>query len=97
MEKDYDKAKYSQKDLWWAIGKVAVGVVFLTTIYYEFRDGQAKQLSDEQEFLEIRQLIKDSEHYTNDRIDKKTDRNKEIIDKNTNDIETLKLPNSDNE
>ena len=35
--------------------------------------------------------------YVNTRLDTKTNRNKELIDKNTKDVETLKLPNSDNE
>ena len=49
-------------------------------------------------FMETKMADLDTKiDYVNGRIDTKTDRNKELIDKNTKDIETLKLPNSDKE
>ena len=106
--KDYDKKKYSQKDMWWAIGRIVVATYFVTMIYYEFRDGQRIQneIKDiqkegikefEEELKDVYIHVNNKDTETNRRLDTKTDRNKGYIDKNSKDIETLKQPNSDNE
>ena len=106
--KEYDKIKYSDKDLWWATTKVAIMCFVVLGIYFRFlvvekTQQDIKEVQDNG-VIEFQQKIdgivydlteKNTE--TNRRIDTKTDRNKGYIDKNTKDIETLKLPNTDNE
>lgn len=93
--KDYDKKKYSQKDMWWAIGRIVVATYFVTMIYYEFRDGQRIQneIKDiqkegikefQKELIEVYIYFNDKDIETNRRLDIKTERNKGYIDKNTN-------------
>jgi len=106
--KDYDKKKYSQKDMWWAIGRIVVATYFVTMIYYEFRDGQRIQNEikniQENGMIEYEEKIdvvyiyfNDKDTETNRRLDIKTERNKGHIDKNAEDIEKLQEPNTDKE
>ena len=88
MEKDYDKARYSQKDLWWAIARTATAVAISSLFYYEMKSDQKAQAEDDIKFLELREYIDSENEYTNSRMDKITGRNKESIEK-------LKLPNTD--
>jgi hypothetical protein len=81
---EMNKPEYSKKDMWWVVTKTAVAVFMLTMIYSRF-------LSMEKEIVSLR----DDALYINERVDKKTARNKEEIDLNANEITTLKQPNTD--
>jgi hypothetical protein len=81
---EMNKAEYSKKDVWWIVTKTTVAVFMLTMIYARF-------LSMENEIKTLR----DDALYINERVDKKTARNKEDIDGNAREITTLKQPNTD--
>jgi low affinity Fe/Cu permease len=87
MEKDIVQQKVWNTKQVVTIVAVAISVTFsVTMIWGRFL------------FMETKMADLDTKiEYVNNRIDTKTARNKEDIDKNTKDIETLKLPNSDNE
>lgn len=85
---EINKLEYSKKDMWWVVTKTAVAVFMLSMIYARF-------LSMEKEIVLLKTTVEIHDTYTNDRIDKKTARNKEDIDVNTKEITNLKLPNSD--
>lgn len=81
---EMDKPEYSKKDVWWIVTKTAIAVFMLTMIYARF-------LSMEREIVTLR----DDVQYTNERVDKKTSRVEEGVNKNKSEIDKLKLPNTD--
>lgn len=85
---EMDKPEYSKKDMWWVVTKTTIAVFMLTMIYSRF-------LSMEKEIVSLKSVVDINDVYTNERVDKKTARNKEDIDLNSKEITTLKLPNSD--
>jgi len=104
--REYDKVKYSDKDLMWATSKVAVAVFFLTMIYFRFLAMEMNQETvTTQQNEHTSQLAtaikllnaKDNENvvYLNDRMDKKTKRIEDDVLKVWGELEKLKLPNSD--
>lgn len=86
---------WNSKQMWKALTATAVGVFFVTMIYYEFRDSQKQQLLDTEKFVELEALINDVEANTNERMDRKTARIEEDVKGNASEIEKLKQPNSD--
>jgi len=104
--REYDKVKYSDKDLWWATTKVSVAVFFMAMIYFRFISVELTQQGIKQEQKEITSKLvtaiellsnKDNENvnYLNDRMDKKTKRIEDDVLKLWSEIEELKLPNTD--
>tara|TARA_R110000772_G_scaffold76279_1_gene164897 strand:- start:23 stop:370 length:348 start_codon:yes stop_codon:yes gene_type:complete len=104
--REYDKVKYSDKDLMWATSKVAVSVFFLAMIYFRFLAMEITQEAvTSQQNEHTTQLAtaikllsdKDNENidYLNDRMDKKTKRIEDDVLKVWGELEKLKLPNSD--
>jgi hypothetical protein len=85
---EMNKAEYSKKDVWWIVTKTTVAVFMLTMIYSRF-------LSMEKEIVALKTTVNANYNYTNERVDKKTARNKEDIDGNAREITTLKQPNTD--
>ena len=95
--KEYDKVKYSDKDLWWTTTKVAVGCFFILGIYFRFLVVENTSLEFKKEIEGIRDEFDVKNRETNRRLDTKTDRNKGYIDENKSDINELKKPNTDHE
>ena len=104
--REYDKVKYSDKDMWWASTKIAIAAFFLTSIFFRFEtvektQGVIKQSQTDvtNQVVEAIQLLsnQDSENveYLNERVDKKTKRIEEDAIKIWAEIEKLKLPNTD--
>lgn len=80
----FDKPEYSKKDVWWIVTKTSIAVFTLAMIYAEFKAMQQTIITLEERM-----------EYTNTRVDKKTERNKEYIDQNTSDIKELQIPGTD--
>lgn len=104
--KDYDIARYSQKDLWSSQIKIGTVIVFLMLIYGRFLNVESnqgkineKQLNISSGLVEAVQDLKDrmdeKDKSTNARLDKKTLRIEEDLDKAWLEIEKLKQPNTD--
>jgi hypothetical protein len=104
--REYDKVKYSDKDMWWATTKVGIACFVILGIYFRFLSVEITQkaISTQQEIL-TEQLTttidllssKDTENvnYLNDRMDKKTKRIEDDVNRVWAELEKLKLPNSD--
>lgn len=104
--REYDKIKYSDKDLWWAVSKTAVASFIVVGIFFRFLTVENVQLSHiealellKEELLSTEKRImirlneKDAEQTR--RLDTKTSRNKSYIDENSKAIEKLEEPYSD--
>lgn len=116
--REYDRVKYSDKDMWLAMTKVGFALFFVFGIYFRFIVVEDNQKSDREtqkvivenlltelesihkihtkDNIEIYARIKEKDDAQRLRLDTKTKRNKEAIDKNTIDINKLKQPNTDN-
>lgn len=100
MEKDireYDKIKYSDKDMWWAMSKVAIFSFVLMGIYFRFLQVEKNQGITFEHQIELENLIEQKVIYLNDRMDKKTKRIEDDVIKLFEEVEELKLPNTDTE
>ncbi len=106
--REYDKIKYSDKDMWWANSKIAIAVFVVALIYSRFLSVETTQISitEQQETMTEQMAIaiellhendKKNVDYLNDRINKKTGRIEDDVDKLWTEVEKLRLPNSDNE
>lgn len=104
--REYDKVKYSDKDMWWASSKTAIAVFVIALIYARFLSVETTQvIVTEQQVLITEQLVTALEllhkndatnlNFLNDRIDKKTARIEGDVEKLWEEIEFLRLPNSD--
>ena len=92
-----NKPEYSKKDMWWAVSKTAVATFILAGIFFRFiavEDTQKEVLAGQ---VELKKLIEAKNVYTNDRVDKKTDRIQQDVDRNFKEIEKLKIHNTDTE
>ena len=92
---EMNKMEYSKKDMWWAVSKTAIATFMLAGIFFRFLAVENTQIEVLNGQEELKTLIESKNAYTNDRIDKKTARNKELIDINKSEIESLQLPNTD--
>jgi len=86
---DWDKPEYSKKEMYWAVTKTAFAVFVIGSIFFRFE-------IVEKAVIKLVEQKEDDKIYLNDRIDKKTARNKDYIDANKIEIDKLKQPNSDN-
>jgi hypothetical protein len=115
--REYDKVKYSDKDMWWANSKVAIAVFAIALIYARFLSVETTQvaISEQQQAMTEQmgtaiELLRENDisnvEYLNDRMDKKTKRIEDDLEKTKIDskidkekiwaeIEKLKLPNTD--
>ena len=87
---EIDKVEYTKKDLWWVITKTALATFVLAGIFFRFVSVENTQLEVLQGQEDLKALIEDVNNYTNERIDKKTSRNKEFIDENHDEIDKIK-------
>lgn len=83
--REYDKVKYSDKDMWWANSKMAIVVFTIALIYARFLSVETTQvIVTEQQSAMTEQLVsslkllhdndKLNSDFLNDRMDKKTAR-----------------------
>jgi len=95
--REYDKIKYSDKDMWWAMSKVAIFSFVLLGIYFRFIQVEKNQGITLEYQIELETLIEEKVVYLNDRMDKKTGRIEVDVTKLFEEVEKLKLPNTDEE
>jgi|TARA_R110000851_G_scaffold848_4_gene2914 hypothetical protein len=106
--REYDKVKYSDKDMWYASSKTAIAVFVIALIYARFLSVETTQVTVTEQQVAITEqmvtalkLLHDNDKinidFLNDRIDKKTARIEADVIALWKEIDDLRLPNSDNE